>query len=125
MGRGSNTKQRNHKEGRVLASKTSSQSFWRGLVLPVALFLMLFLFLLFGIQNISIASDRESLRILEDAVLRATIQCYAIEGMYPPDVAYLEEKYGIVYDHNRYIVHYEIFAGNILPDITVVDIGRR
>ncbi|WP_419824493.1 hypothetical protein [Anoxybacterium hadale] len=124
MVRESNTKQRYHKDGRVLVNKTSSQSFLRGLVLPVTLFLLLFLFLLFGIQNIATGSDRESLKILKDAVVRATIQCYAIEGMYPPDVAYLENKYGIVYDHNRYIVHYEIFAGNILPDITVVDIGR-
>lgn len=112
------------KELSRIESRASSQGFWRGLILPVCLFLLLFLFLLFGIRNISAVSDRESMELLEEAVLRATIQCYAIEGMYPPDIQYLEDKYGIVYDHNRYIIHYEIFAGNILPDITVVDIGR-
>ena len=62
------------------------------------------------------------MKILQDAVLRATVQCYAIEGMYPPDVQYLEDNYGVVYDHDRFIVHYEVFASNILPDITVVDL---
>jgi len=102
--------------------KGNHNRFWKEMILPVVLFLCLLLFLSFGIKNVASASDEESLKILQDAVLRATVQCYAIEGMYPPDVKYLEDNYGIVYDHDRYIVHYEVFAGNILPDITVIDL---
>ena len=97
-------------------------SFWKGMILPILIFLCLLIFLSIGIGNISSASDKESMKILQDAVLRATVQCYAIEGMYPPDVQYLEDNYGVVYDHDRFIVHYEVFASNILPDITVVDL---
>lgn len=108
---------------RILKPHKGNQNrFWKEMILPVVLFLCLLLFLSFGIKNVASASDEESLKILQDAVLRATVQCYAIEGMYPPDVKYLEDNYGIVYDHDRYIVHYEVFAGNILPDITVIDL---
>ncbi len=92
--------------------------------MPVLIFSCLILFLSVGIENVSSASDGESRQILQDAVLRATVQCYAIEGMYPPDMRYLEDHYGVVYDHSRYIVHYEAFAGNILPDIAVIDLSK-
>jgi len=42
--------------------------------------------------------------------------------MYPPDVAYLEDNYGVVINHDKYIVHYDVFAGNILPNITVISL---
>ena len=58
---------------------------------------------------------------LEDAVRRATVACYAAEGAYPPDVNYLIEHYGLSVDGSRYIVHYDIFAENLMPDITVLD----
>ena len=95
--------------------------FWKGMIVPVLIFVSLLLFLSVGIGNVSSASKVESRQILQDAVLRATVQCYAIEGMYPPDIRYLEDNYGLVFDHDRFIVHYEVFAGNILPDITVID----
>lgn len=97
------------------------EHFWKGMIIPVLIFLFLLLFLSVGIGNVSSASDAESRQILQDAVLRAVVQCYAIEGMYPPDIRYLEDNYGLFYDHDRFIVHYEVFAGNILPDITVID----
>lgn len=97
--------------------------FWKGLIIPVLIFICLLVFLSVGIRNVSAAGESESRDILQNAVLRATVQCYAIEGMYPPDIKYLEDNYGLVIDHNRFIVHYEVFAGNILPDITVIDLS--
>lgn len=95
--------------------------FWKGMLIPVLIFTCLFIFLAAGTGRISSASKSESRQILEDAVVRAIVQCYAIEGMYPPDIAYLEANYGLAFDHDRFIVHYEVFAANILPDITVID----
>jgi hypothetical protein len=106
---------------RIFDKKTDQ--FWKSLFLPVLVFLCLLVFLYIGVGNVSSASDAESRQLLQDAVLRATVQCYAIEGMYPPDVRYLEEHYGLMIDHSRFIVHYEVFASNILPDITVIDLS--
>lgn len=57
---------------------------------------------------------------LGKAIRQASVQCYAIEGRYPPSVEYLEENYGIRIDRERYNVFYSGFASNIMPDITVI-----
>ncbi|HHU17691.1 MAG TPA: hypothetical protein GXZ70_05660 [Clostridiales bacterium] len=108
----------------ILPNNITGKSFWKGLIIPILLFLCLLLFMFIGIRNVSSASDKESRQILQDALLRTTVQCYAIEGMYPPNVEYLEEHYGLLFDRNRFIIHYEIFAGNIPPDITVIDLSE-
>ena len=58
---------------------------------------------------------------LEDALRRAAAACYAAEGFYPPNVAYMVQHYGLQYDADAYRVHYEIFASNLMPEITVVE----
>lgn len=65
-------------------------------------------------------TEEDQLNSLADAVRRASVQCYAIEGRYPPSVEYLEEHYGIVIDRNRYNVFYDGWASNVMPDITVL-----
>ena len=58
---------------------------------------------------------------LEEALRRAAVACYASEGFYPPDVDYMVSRYGLQYDAGAYQVHYEIFASNLMPEITVVE----
>ena len=72
-----------------------------------------------GVLSMSDRMDREGAETLRSAIARASVQCYAIEGRYPPSVQYLEENYGIKIDRSRYYVFYEGFASNIMPDITV------
>ena len=57
---------------------------------------------------------------LEDALRRAAVACYGAEGCYPPDADYLQAHYGIHYDTDRYLVHYEWFASNVMPEISVL-----
>lgn len=99
-----------------------NDSYLKGLPLSIILFLCFLIFLSIGILDLTKTTNQESKEILQEAVQRATVQCYAIEGMYPPDVKYLEENYGVVIDHDKYAVHYEVFAANILPDIKVIDL---
>ena len=76
-------------------------------------------FALFSVQfgNRTGARDQETLK---KAIARASVQCYAIEGRYPPSVEYLEENYGVQIDHDKYNVFYDGFASNIMPEITVI-----
>jgi len=46
---------------------------------------------------------------------RAVMQCYALEGSYPPDLQYMTEYYGLQVDESRYIYLYETIGGNLLP----------
>lgn len=76
-----------------------------------------------GVNNLSAGHGEEDLRQLETALRRACVACYAAEGLYPPDLDYLQEHYGLQIDQERYVVHYDVFAGNLMPDITVLELA--
>ena len=77
-----------------------------------------------GLQQVRQEVSEQGRIKLEDAVRSAAVACYAAEGAYPPDVDYLKEHYGLSVDETRYIVHYDIFAENLMPDITVLVIEQ-
>lgn len=60
-------------------------------------------------------------RQLEEALRRTAVACYAGEGFYPPDVDYMQRHYGLAYDEESYTVYYEVYASNLMPDITVLE----
>lgn len=55
---------------------------------------------------------------------RASVQCYAIEGRYPPSVEYLEENYAVQINRKKYNVFYDGFASNVMPEITIIPIDE-
>ena len=59
-------------------------------------------------------------KMLEEALRRGCVACYAAEGVYPPNLDYLKEHYGVQVDDARYVVIYSVFADNLMPDITVL-----
>lgn len=89
-------------------------------LLPAAIAAVLLLFLT-GLSNLDRDSSEEGRQQLEDALRRAAVACYAAEGIYPPDLDYLKEHYGIQVDEKHYAVFYEVFASNLMPDITVLE----
>ena len=58
---------------------------------------------------------------MESSIRKATMTCYATEGVYPPTIQYLKDNYGIQIDESRFTVFYEVFAKNMMPDITVME----
>ena len=90
------------------------------ILLPLAVLAVLLCFTT-ALGNLDSAQSEESMRQLEQALRRGCVACYAAEGMYPPDLEYLEEHYGIQIDEARYTVMYSAFAENLMPDITVLE----
>ena len=90
------------------------------LLLPLAAVLILVLFST-AVSNLEDGRVSEGRRQLEDSIRRSAVACYAAEGVYPPDLAYLEEHYGVQVDEDRYTVDYRAFASNLMPDITVLE----
>ncbi len=88
----------------------------------ILIFMALLVFLMIVFPKMTQKALEEKQRTLEDALNRASIQCYAIEGRYPPSVEYLEEHYGVVIDHKRFTVFYDGWADNVMPDITVISL---
>ena len=91
-----------------------------GILLPVAAVLVVLAFLT-GISNLTQGRAQEDQAQLEEVLRRSAVACYAAEGIYPPDLAYLEEHYGVQIDKERYTVIYEVFASNLMPDITILE----
>lgn len=57
---------------------------------------------------------------VRQVILDAAVQCAAIEGSYPATLSYLEDHYGVVVNHDDYVVTYEAFASNVMPTVVVV-----
>ena len=74
-----------------------------------------------SLSSLSAGQVQEGAQQLETALRRASVACYAAEGIYPPTATYLTEHYGIQIDEDRYGVFYEVFADNLMPEITVIE----
>ena len=74
-----------------------------------------------GIGRLNTSARQEGCRQLDQALRQSAAACYAAEGIYPPNVDYLRTHYGVQVDDTRYIVHYEYFADNLMPAITVLE----
>lgn len=94
--------------------------FMRSQGIALILFIIVAAAVFAGVGNVSQRSSDEELRMAQDSIRRAVVSCYAIEGRYPDTYEYLKENYGLTVDEDKYIVHYEIFASNIMPEITVI-----
>lgn len=90
------------------------------LLLPALVFLCLMCFLFYGMSSVSSATQKEEERSLKQAVIKSAVHCYAVEGSYPASLAYLEDHYGITYDHDKYLVTYEVVGSNLMPDVNVI-----
>lgn len=90
-----------------------------GIFLAVMIFAAVALSIGFGAAAAGKTSVSGQIVLLKDTVRREAVQCYALEGSYPQDLAYLKERYGLRYDEDHYVVHYKSLGGNLLPEISV------
>ena len=63
--------------------------------------------------------EEEGAQAVKNAVRQSAIQCYAVEGVFPPSLEYLEEHYGVRVNRESFAVSYDAFASNQPPDIRV------
>ena len=84
-------------------------------VLVVALLAVLYL-----IKRPGKEVEADSLQAIGEAVRQSALQCYAVEGVYPPDLEYLEKNYGLQINTKEYVVSYDAFASNLPPTVMVV-----
>ena len=85
------------------------------------LFAALIVWFVAALSGAGAASDEQTLTEIKQSVENGITMCYSIEGVYPESIDYLRESYGVVYDSERYIVHYDSLAANIRPAVTVIE----
>lgn len=62
----------------------------------------------------------EAAQAVKNAIRQSAMQCYAVEGAYPPTLEHLEENYGLQVNQEDFYVVYDVFATNLPPSVTVV-----
>ena len=98
---------------------------YKDLFLSVLLFVVLICAFTVGFDNASKRNAAEQLSVTQQSVKKAVVNCYAIEGSYPPDIQYLEDHYGVTIDHSKYAVNYQVMGSNVLPYVEVVLQGNQ
>lgn len=90
-------------------------------IIPSAGLCCILIVLFLGIKQFNDIGREQELLLTESALKKAIVQCYAIEGIYPADVSYLEENYNLTIDKNKYNIFYECFSSNIMPEYGIYE----
>ncbi|MGN1159743.1 MAG: hypothetical protein ACI4SE_06045 [Lachnospiraceae bacterium] len=98
-----------------------SIAFLRKFHLSILAFIVLMVFALYGLQNVSDKTYQSQRESLESALERSIAHCYALEGTYPPSLEYIKEHYGLIYDEDRFFVDYQSIGSNMMPDVTIIE----
>lgn len=96
---------------------------WLVSIAAIVMFVAVVAWLLIGLEKTERAADGQQLAAVQRSVENGITLCYSIEGVYPESLDYLIESYGVSYDSEHYIVHYDCFATNIRPTVTVLERG--
>ncbi len=64
--------------------------------------------------------SEEGAAAIRETVRRSALQCYVVEGVYPPDLEYLQRNYGLAVNTEDYVVVYDCFSSNLPPTVRVV-----
>jgi len=83
-------------------------------IVVVAVFLVFI-----GLGNLNSTQTDKQLEIAKDAIMRAAIQCYALESQFPSSLQYLVDNYGVTLDEDKFIYHYRVIGSNMVPEIRV------
>ncbi len=92
-------------------------------VLPLLVGILILIFFLRGIQSVSDTTAAKQQESLETALARSIAQCYAVEGMYPPNLAYIKQHYGLTYDESKFMIDYRSDGSNLMPEVIVLPIN--
>ena len=98
---------------------------YRGWIVTLCIFALLLGFTMRRVGSVEQKTLLQRLENVRSATLRAAVACYSVEGVYPDNVEYLVEHYGLRYDTETFILQYDAFAENILPDIRVLVRGAE
>lgn len=91
-----------------------------GIKISILLFVLLMIFFLFSVSDISHDTLDRQEEALSSALNRSIVSCYCVEGTYPPSLSYIVEHYGLTYDSDTFFVDYRAYGSNIYPDVTII-----
>ncbi len=100
---------------------TKRRAFPVGIAVSLGLIAAVLALFIYGSSALSAEQDEQQKELLTQSVDHSVTQCYALEGSYPSSLSYLEERYGLTYDKDRYYIDYQFIGSNLRPDITIIE----
>ena len=100
-------------------------SAFRRAICMLSVFAVTLALMLTGLSRAGSSVSSSGTQAAEDAVRRAALCCYALEGTYPESYDYLKEHYPIGISETLYVVHYTASAPSLMPEVTVVRRGSE
>ena len=94
---------------------------FNGQTMSILVFVVVIAAFIIGINAVSNSTLTDDRTLLEKAGTKDIVHCYAVEGVYPPSLKYIEDHYGLTYDHDKYIVSYESIGSNIMPSVMIIE----
>jgi competence protein ComGC len=98
------------------AKKTTGMLKATGFIIVVVLLVAL---IYLSIGNLGATQEERQLKLAQDAITNAAVQCYALESHFPPSLEYLADNYGLTLDTDKYVYHYKTIGSNMVPEIQV------
>ena len=92
---------------------------WKIVIWAVVIAVCIFLIWFFIARSPAVKKNSNAEEAIRTAVQQSALQCYVVEGAYPPNLKYLEDNYGLRVNTTDYYVVYDAFAENQLPDVRV------
>ena len=92
------------------------------IILVICLLLVLTAGAVFRYAHLTESESREEGALaVKQTVEQTALQCYVVEGAYPPDLEYMQEHYGLQINQDAYYITYEAFSSNLPPTIKVTE----
>lgn len=95
--------------------------FYIKLLIPICLFLLIIFLFLSGVSSLSKGTTARQKEALENAITQSISYCYSVEGVYPENLEYLKENYGLTYNEDLFYVDYRTTGANLMPDVTIIE----
>lgn len=92
----------------------------RVIVCAVVAVCALMIVLVIALDHIFANAKDQGAASIRNTILNSAMQCAAIEGSFPTNLAYLEENYDLRINHDDYVVIYEVLASNTVPSVVVM-----
>ncbi len=103
----------------ITAYKKNKSSLFYECFVVILLFILIISWFFISFNNIQKATDAQQLCQTRKMIQNASSLCYSIEGSYPPNIEYLVDNYDLVLNQDKYLVLFEAFASNVMPEISI------
>ena len=91
-----------------------------GMIIGMAMITIVLFSILAPANTFTSNAESRQTKAIEAIIDKALIQCYALEGSYPPNLEYLE-SYGVILDKAHFNYYFEGIGSNVKPIVKVFE----